>query len=218
MRVARMLFVAFYVVAAVGAFASRLRAEDYYSDQAWRDRRRESRTWAEKALSDDRSDVPGRRYQSYRSPRRHVQRGPEITYRNLDIGNGPRVAGWIGQASIRRDMLSGVGCFPVVEDHSAEHGSEEAAWTDAVRTWRAQVRWKYGERFADDTNAINVVRQCSRSSVNETLVGRVAEGVAKAIGSETGGTLTRCQISAEPCMAPKSYDSGTPRSDRPNGR
>lgn len=57
----------------------------------------------------------------------------------------------------------------------------------ADKSWAADVRFHLGERYMDIANAEDIKYECSRSSVGETL----------------GQTFHRCQISANPCKAPK---------------
>ena len=163
------------VVAAVAV--DRARAEDHF--------------WADRAFREDHTRVRGTK--PYRPARRHIER--RVT---------PQVYGYVHapepRIRVQRDELSNVSCFPMLEGLSGEHHSEEAAYTDAVRDWRARTRFKYGERFSILANATGLARQCVQSSVNQTITGRVAEAVG---GS--AGQLHRCEIRAWPCMAPTAY-------------
>jgi hypothetical protein len=59
-------------------------------------------------------------------------------------------------------------------------------------------------------NAKEIEKQCWVSSGNQSMAGRVAENVARAVGSETvDGRKHRCRVMARPCQAPKIYDPQT---------
>jgi hypothetical protein len=132
-----------------------------------------------------------RRYGYEHRPRREAKRD-----------DGTRVFGYIstGPQQVQRDLLSNVECFPPVESISVEANTEDGAWKDGQRNWENSVRWKYGERFMAISNARDVVKQCSRSSGNQSVAGRITETVASAVGAD--GYKHRCQIRARPCMAP----------------
>lgn len=132
-----------------------------------------------------------RRYGYEHRPRREAKRD-----------DGTRVMGYVstGPQQVQRDLLSNVECFPTLESISVEANTEDGAWKDAQRNWENAVRWKYGERFLAITNARDIVKQCSRSSGNQSVAGRITETVANAVGAD--GYKHRCQIRARPCMAP----------------
>jgi hypothetical protein len=142
----------------------------------------------------------------YRTPREHY-RAPEPRrereHREPEIHPGTRVHGIMthSQQRIQRDVLSNVICMPPIESLSVEANTEEGAWKDAQRNWENLVRWKYGERFMAIGNAASVTKQCSRSSGNQSVAGRVAENVATVLGQD--GYKHRCQIVASACMAPQ---------------
>lgn len=166
------------VVAAVAV--DRARAEDHF--------------WADRAFREDHTRV--RNTPRYRPahPHRRIVREPARVYGYVHTPE-PKIR-------VQRDELSDVTCFPMLEGLSGEHHSEDAAYTDAVRDWRARTRFKYGERFALLDHANGLERQCVQSSVNQTITGRVAEAVG---GS--AGQLHRCEIRARPCMAPTAFGS-----------
>lgn len=173
-----------FVVLVVGI--ERARAEDNHFD----------RFWADKAFSED--HARHKNTPRYRPAHRHTQRR---TYT-------PPVYGYVREPEpapirVQRDMLSDVQCFPMLEGLSTEHHTEDAAYADAVKDWRARTRFKYGERFSEIANANGLERQCIVSSINQTITGRVAEAV---VGS--AGQLHRCEVRARPCMAPTNYGEG----------
>lgn len=128
---------------------------------------------------------------------------PRREYREPEQHPSTKVHGIVTHAHqrIQRDVLSNVICMPAIESLSVEANTEDGAWKDAQRNWENLVRWKYGERFMAVGNASSVVKQCSRSSGNQSVAGRIAENVATAIGQD--GYKHRCQIVAQPCMAPQ---------------
>ena len=166
----------------------------YDADQSWvRDTIREKR----------RADWLAERRRIYARDRDHYRRyGYERPRRQAKRDDGTRVFGYVstGPQQVQRDLLSNVECFPTLESISVEANTEDGAWKDAQRNWENAVRWKYGERFLAITNARDIVKQCSRSSGNQSVAGRIAENVAAAVGAD--GYKHRCQIRARPCMAP----------------
>lgn len=166
------------VVAAVAV--DRARAEDHF--------------WADRAFREDHTRV--RNTPRYRPahPHRRIVREPARVYGY--VHTEPKIR-------VQRDVLSDVTCFPMLEGLSTEHHTEELAYADAVKDWRARTRFKYGERFSLIENANGLERQCVVSSINQTLTGKVAEAV---VGS--AGQLHRCEVRARPCMAPTSYGEG----------
>ena len=146
----------------------------------------------------ERRRIYGDRYRHYRRDRhRQAYHGPR-----KPRDDGTRVYGYVstGPQQVQRDLLSNVECFPPFESISVEANTEDGAWKDAQRNWENAVRWKYGERFMSVANARDVVKQCSRSSGNQSVAGRIAENVATAMGQD--GYKHRCQIRARACMAP----------------
>lgn len=160
------------------------------------------RHWASKAMSEDHTHSKGQlRHRPYRS--RPLIRPTEV-FREVAPNHHhhaePRVYGVEirGHQAVRRDVLSNVACFSSIESLSVEANTEDGAWKDAQRNWENAVRWKYGERFMGITNAADVVKRCSRSSGNQSMIGRALEAVADA-------HKWRCEISAKPCMAPADH-------------
>lgn len=173
---------------AIFALASAATAEDNHFD----------RFWADKAFSED--HARHRNTPRYRPAHRHTQKRYTPTYT-------PPVYGYVREERapirVQQDVLSDVQCFPMLEGLSTEHHTEDAAYSDAVKDWRARTRFKYGERFSEIANANGLERQCIVSSINQTITGKVAEAV---IGP--AGQLHRCEVRARPCMAPTNYGEG----------
>ncbi len=76
----------------------------------------------------------------------------------------------------------------------SEHASVEGALNAAKRQWMSLVRWDHGEKFMNIDIAKDYRQRCERSSTNETIAGRAAEGL-------TGSFYTRCEVIAAPCVA-----------------
>ena len=160
--------------------------------------------WIRKTIKQERRAewlAERRRWREHYDRTRYVY-VPRRRHRHHHEHDGPRVYGYSARAAvgIQRDSLAGVQCFPVIESISVEANTEDGAWKDAQRNWENAVRWKYGERFMAVGNARDVVKQCSRSSGNQSVAGRITETVANAVGAD--GYKHRCQITAKPCMAP----------------
>jgi hypothetical protein len=151
--------------------------------------------WARRAFSEDHAPQVRRRPQHRHHPI------PRAQSRIIVEDHHTRVMGleMRGHPSIRRDPLSNVTCFSSVESLSVEANTEDGAWKDAQRNWENAVRWKYGERFMAISHASEIMRRCSRSSGNQSLLGRALEAVADA-------HKWRCEIAAKPCMAPASHN------------
>jgi len=79
----------------------------------------------------------------------------------------------------------------VGEQHLTVDGAKKAA-NDA---WAGTVRFHLGEKFMDLSNARHINYTCSRSSIKEGGV------------TTLGQTLTRCELEAQPCQAPREENS-----------
>lgn len=79
----------------------------------------------------------------------------------------------------------------IVGDQST---SEPGAQEQARKSWNQEVRFRFGEQWADLRNADEIAFACVRSSV-ENVANRATEALG--INSQ----LKRCQISARPCRA-----------------
>lgn len=124
-------------------------------------------------------------------------------YRSADSHPETRVYGFVARRGFtERDATSHVGCYPQVQGLSAEHLGEEAAWGDAQRDWANKVRWQAGERFMDLRYAVAVEKQCTISSVKESVLGRITQGAKEIVGGDAVGARWRCMVRAAPCQAP----------------
>lgn len=166
----------------------------YDSDQAWvretihKERRAERRRQA--------LVIEYREQRRIRHRPRH-QHDNERTYRK------PRVYGYVAMMSQqdRRDCHGG--CCPPVENISRDHGAENRAWNDAQLGWMKAVAVRYGAMYADVQNvdARTLLKQCFRSSFDESWIGRNKEALAQNTGIGDGFKWT-CRIIASPCIQP----------------
>lgn len=79
----------------------------------------------------------------------------------------------------------------VGDQHLTLEGAKKAA-NDA---WAGAVRFHLGEKYMDLANARHLSYTCSRSSIKEGGV------------TTLGQTLTRCEVEAQPCHAPRTNES-----------
>ena len=188
--------------------------------------------WADDKFGEGGSRDPTRRHRQIGGDRahhrhRHYEPQPKVIYRDRDrerdyerYRDGTRVYGYTHREGegrsiqgvqtydrqrVFRDATSNVVCFPAMEAISAESNSEDAAWRDAQRNWENLSRWRYGERAMMVQNARGITKQCSRSSGNQSVAGKIIERTAEAFGAE--GYKHRCAIIAEPCTAPANYEA-----------
>jgi hypothetical protein len=131
----------------------------------------------------------------------HAQNAPTYTSRPVDWfdrdGNHVRyyrtrhrkhayerrqeVRGWHSQA--RGYYPSEERCKGFLTAVGDQYVSEQGAKAEADKQFSATVRWTFGERFLDRSNAEDVTYECGRSS----------------IGSVAGQIFHRCRIRARPC-------------------
>lgn len=139
----------------------------------------------------------------YRTPRQHKP-PPEPRHRDRESEQHPstKVFGFTthGKQRVQVDVLSSVVCMPPVHAISTEANTVDGAWRDAQRVWENNVRFLYGERLMGVQHAAAISKQCTRSSGNQSLVGRAVESMASAVGQD--GYKHRCLIIAQPCMPP----------------
>lgn len=109
----------------------------------------------------------------------------------------------------REEPVPRAACLQPITAISHEKLTAENAWEDAQRAWQNAVRWTYGERFMAISHAASVTRICNISASAQNATGRIGEVVRDAIGTEAGGNRWRCEITAQPCMAPR--EPGGPR-------
>ncbi len=176
--------------------------------------------WADRVFSESDERDPTKRHvriggdrhryrQTHRHHRPHVHAHPATRVYSYEqrIYESGAIQGVRTQDRQRlyRDATSNVVCFPAMEALSVEANTEDGAWRDAQRNFENSARWRYGEKFMAISNARSVVKQCSRSSGNQSVTGKLMERVAESVGAE--GFKHRCSIIAEPCAAPVSYDA-----------
>lgn len=192
------------IIALVLSGCQSVKAQNYDPDSRWI-----NRTLHKQAHEQHRREEPRRHYRPVSEPRRYYDRNNK-PIEHAGHGHPPgesRVYGFIhrqGDQRIERDVLSNVICMPAIESLSVEANTEEGAWKDAQRNWENKVRWRYGERFLSILNAQAIMKRCSRSSGNQSVAGRIAENVGNAFGAD--GFKHRCEIIAQPCMAPIEID------------
>ena len=138
--------------------------------------------------------VPERTHRAHAKPRREARRAPPPVERDPEPRRDPEP---------EPEHVPRTTCMQPVNAISHERLTSENAWEDARRTWMNAVRWAYGERFMAIEHAEHVVRLCNISAASQNVTGRIGEAVRDAIGTEAGGNRWRCEITAQPCMAPR---------------
>ena len=83
------------------------------------------------------------------------------------------------------------GCREIRRVVGDQHLSVDGAKKAANDAWAGAVRFHLGEKFMDLANARYINYTCSRSSIKEGGV------------TTLGQALTRCEIEAQPCQAPR---------------
>ena len=129
----------------------------------------------------------GRCYRAYR-PARRIRHYRD---RDRDDRDGTRVYGYS-----RRDWGANeeVTCRDTRRAVGDQHLSVDGAKKAANDAWAGTVRFHLGEKYMDLSNARQVTYTCSRSSIKEGGV------------TTLGQTLTRCEVEAQPCHAPRSAE------------
>lgn len=183
--------------------ACQAKAQDFHSDEFWRERK----GWASNAFTEGGRTPGARRYRYAKDHRPPHDRDWRIERIPYDRWERERDGGRYlseglhtdrqGAPNLYRDPSSNVECWPYMEDISAEHNTEEAAWKDAQSSIMNKAKWKVGERFMELDNAIGVTKQCTRSTASQGLVGRATDAVRE------DGHKWRCEIRARFCMAPR---------------
>ena len=133
----------------------------------------------------------GERYydrSDYERPRRYYRDRDERRYED-----------WEG----RRDYVErGVACKgEYVMEIGDAHNTTEGALRESERRWQERVRHFYGEIFMSLEDARGYRKRCTRASTNESVVGKVIEGIGRAAGND-GSFQKRCAVVAYPCRAP----------------
>lgn len=85
-------------------------------------------------------------------------------------------------------------CKPSLARAGSEAFDEDNAREKADLAWQEEVRFLWGERFMDVSNARRVTYECSRSSTNESWIGKAGERIAG-----DNAVKKRCRITALPC-------------------
>ena len=83
-------------------------------------------------------------------------------------------------------------CMDVVTAVGEKAVSEENAEIFALRIWRSQVAFRYGESYTDFHRALHPRRHCSPVGIADTITGKIKE-------KWLGVTHWRCELSARPC-------------------
>lgn len=137
-------------------------------------------------------------------PKRRHEAQKRHTYRPAPEHDATRVYGIVTRRgeTITRDATGHVECFPALEARSHERQSESAAWDDAQRSWQNTVRWKYGERHMNIQFASAVEKRCNISTVSESVAGKLVETARGIVTGDDNGRRWRCEVRANPCMAP----------------
>ena len=85
-------------------------------------------------------------------------------------------------------------CKPPLARTGGEAFDEDNAKQRADLAWQEEVRFLWGERYMDVSNAQRVRYECSRSSTNESWIGKAGERIAG-----DAAVKKRCRITALPC-------------------
>jgi hypothetical protein len=94
---------------------------------------------------------------------------------------------------LRRDEEL-AGCRETRRVVGDQHLTVDGAKKSANDAWAGAVRFHLGEKFMDLSYARYITYTCSRSSIKEGGV------------TTLGQTLTRCEIEAQPCAAPREQE------------
>jgi len=203
-------------VTAVAVVAKARAQSRYDTDQTWirktlRDQRREEHArehyeeWREARASEQRRrharwHESRNRYYGYTHS--HRERDYSGQYRREPEHREARVYGFVARMTQQDQRDCRNGCCPPVENISRDHGSETRAWNDAQLGWMKAIAVRYGAMYADVQNADarSLVRQCFRSSFDESWIGRNKEALAQNAGGD--GFKWTCRIIASPCIQP----------------
>lgn len=107
----------------------------------------------------------------------------------------PQVRSYRRRAKRHHKRRREPGCQPSLSITGKQFASLSGAKARADKAWQGAARFRHGERFMDLRFARGVKYQCVHSSV-ENIANRATEAVG--INSQ----LKRCQITAQPCVAP----------------
>ena len=85
-------------------------------------------------------------------------------------------------------------CKPPLARTGGEAFDEDNAKQRADLAWQEEVRFLWGERYMDVSNAQRARYECSRSSTNESWIGKAGERIAG-----DAAVKKRCRLTALPC-------------------
>ncbi len=186
------------IIAAAPATAQTHNPEDRWIERSIR----------QQARSEHRADRVHHRRQAepkrhHAAPQRHAHARPHVQEHDAT-----RVYGIVTRkhSPIVRDATGHIECFPAIEARSHERQSEATAWDDAQRSWQNTVRWKYGERYQAIQFASAVEKRCNVSTVSESVSGKLVETARGLVTGDDNGRRWRCEIRANPCMAPVEFN------------
>lgn len=149
-----------------------------------------------KAQQRERERDRERRREREAEERREAER-----HRHQFSGDGPRVYGYIAEASPHDRQRCPYPAIKVVGDNAH---SEQQAQLNAETQWQKTVAWTYGERAMSVGNAMHKRGSCNSSTPDPT--GFFRKAARKLVEGATGGEKTtlsvRCEFQAIPCNAP----------------
>lgn len=120
----------------------------------------------------------------WRAEKRQAER---ISYaRHLPRKRHVQTAGW------ERSRDHGPVCAGLVVATGEKANSEENAHIFALRIWRGQVAFRYGESYTDFHRALHPKVHCAPVGIADTITGKLRE-------KWLGVTHWRCELSARPC-------------------
>jgi len=99
-------------------------------------------------------------------------------------------------------------CKPPLSRAGTEAFDEDNAKQRADLAWQEEVRFLWGERYMDVSHARRVAYECSRSSTNESWIGKAGERIAG-----DAAVKKRCRITAQPCRPGKDRDRKDDKDD-----
>ncbi len=161
-----------------------------------REARREARFY--------RNDSRDSSYHHHHEPRRYYWVEHSRRYANRDREDySTRVYGVVMRRHqfVQRHATSQIECFAPIRQFSQERSSEALALNDAELGWAAQAQATYGQMWGDYRYAANKIKQCFRSSVDESTLGKNREALTQNLGLGDG-FKSKCVVTANPCQAP----------------
>ena len=89
-------------------------------------------------------------------------------------------------------------CKPALARTGTEAFDEDNAKQRADLAWQEEVRFLWGERYMDVGNAQRASYECSRSSTNESWIGKAGERIAGDAAVKKRCRLTRAPVPWRP--------------------